>query len=101
MTKRAGLPPGASGNPAGRPKGSLNRRTKEGVERALVDIDLRWESLRLIAEDADHPRQFEAIKLILAYAHGKPKTPAEISVTAEPDLAGMFARLGSQIMEPE
>ena len=83
----------AKGNP-GRPKGAVNLRTRQGVERALVDIDERWKALGKIASDPNHHKQFEALKLILAYAHGQPKAMVHQTVEARVEIEELLAQAG-------
>ena len=66
----------------GRPKGVPNAVGRLAQEWALEDVDESWEALKRISKDGEHPQQFNALKLILSYAHGKPTQhiQAEVAV---------------------
>jgi hypothetical protein len=70
--------PGASGNPAGRPRDteSLRARAREMSVRLL-------EELNAIALDEDEPTssRIEAIQLVLAYGHGRPHVHVDAALT--------------------
>ena len=57
----------------GRPKGSENRRTLSGAERAAKLAPLAWKRLgELIADGPGDAVALGAVRLVLLYAHGRP-----------------------------
>jgi hypothetical protein len=105
--KERGRPfmPGASGNPRGRPRGSLNKRTRTLLEAAEAGGEMPLEFLLRLMRDPQSPivRRLEAAKAAAPFLHAKlcavePKLspavaeppPEKTSVVVE------FARRGSR-----
>jgi len=61
-------------------KGSPNKTTIIGIDRALKESPKAWENLSKIASDTDNPAHFNALKLILAYAHGQPSQSTDVNL---------------------
>ena len=69
--------PGRSGNPSGRPK---KRKELTGLcQRFMNDEGL--EALFDIARYGKNPEKIESIKLIAAYAYGKPEVMSKMKIT--------------------
>jgi hypothetical protein len=79
--------PGQSGNPGGRPS-PAKAALRDALDKTVGPVKLRrlWRTLYGLAEDGD----LEAIKLIFAYAYGKPTDNVQISGDADEPLAVAF-----------
>jgi hypothetical protein len=73
--KQRGRPfrPGASGNPRGRPRGSLNKRTQTLLEAAKAGGDMPLDFLLRLMRDPHSPmaRRIEAAKAAAPFLHPK------------------------------
>jgi hypothetical protein len=73
--KQRGRPfrPGASGNPRGRPRGSLNKRTQTLLEAAEAGGEMPLDFLLRLMRDPRAPiaRRLEAAKAVAPFLHPK------------------------------
>jgi Family of unknown function (DUF5681) len=73
--KQRGRPfrPGASGNPKGRPRGSLNKRTRTLLEAAKAGGEMPLDFLLRLMRDSHSPmaRRLEAAKAAAPFLHPK------------------------------
>jgi hypothetical protein len=73
--KQRGRPfrPGASGNPKGRPRGSLNKRTQTLLEAAEAGGEMPLDFLLRLMRDSHSPmaRRLEAAKAAAPFLHPK------------------------------
>ena len=71
--KQRGRPfkPGASGNPRGRPRGSLNKRTQTLLEAAEAGGEMPLDFLLRLMRDPHSPRRLEAAKAAAPFLHSK------------------------------
>ncbi len=77
--------PFAPGN-AGRPKGALDRRTVVGLEVAEALAGAAWDEVEKLLRDDSARVRLEAARLVLEYAHGKPRLAVTVSGETEPRL---------------
>jgi hypothetical protein len=70
-----GYEKGQSGNPKGRPKGALNRSTKElrTLIRDTVDFSEIVGKLNTLAKEGNLP----AVKMLFAYGYGNPDSVSD------------------------
>ncbi len=67
---------GVSGNPQGRPRGSVNRSVEE--IRALIRESVDWEDLLQGVAEKAREGNVPAMKLLLEYAYGVPRSMTEV-----------------------
>ena len=63
----------------GRPKGSLNRATKEVRAALRPTLPKAKRRLRELVESQDNEIAFKAVALIFAYSYGKPTERREVT----------------------
>jgi hypothetical protein len=107
--KQRGRPfrPGASGNPRGRPRGSLNKRTQTLLEAAEAGGEMPLDFLLRLMRDRHSPmaRRLEAAKAAAPFLHPKLSAiDAKLSLTGSKFLAALrpvyFAVLTSRPFNP-
>ena len=64
--------PGQSGNPAGRPKGSRDKRTVDGEAYARAIIEDAGVRAQLLKQAQDGEMPAVLVQTLLSYAFGKP-----------------------------
>ena len=75
--------PGQSGNPAGKPKGTVSNKTRlrQFIEEQFTEADICCVMNRIheLSQSDDEKIALSACELFAAYAIGKPSNPVEIS----------------------
>jgi hypothetical protein len=97
-----------AGNP-GRPKGIVDKRAMSGRQAAQALAQQAWKVLHGLLDSEDERIKLEASKVVLEYAHGKPRQSIDIDMRGEAEriatrdgipiaeLLGEVARMASEV----